>query len=233
MKMTKKLISYTFFILTSSFFLDAYANNESNPKKQRLVTNKSAVLIDDHAYISLSARWPHASIYVCWENPESASDFERNQVQSAISNTWGYYSKLNFKGWKKCHENSLGIRIRISDEGSHVKALGKALDGKKDGMVLNFTYNNWNQSCQSRKQSCNISIAVHEFGHALGFAHEHNRYDTPGECLEKPQGSNGDTILTPWDKFSVMNYCNPQYNNNGKLSEFDIEGLQKAYGERY
>jgi hypothetical protein len=79
------------------------------------------------------------------------------------------------------------------------------------------------------RESCIRSIAVHEFGHAIGFAHEQNRNDTPGECAEKPQGPNGDVMLTPWDLHSVMNYCNPVYNNNGVLSDDDIISVNKIY----
>jgi hypothetical protein len=104
------------------------------------------------------------------------------------------------------------------------------LDGAPDGMVLNFTYNNWSPSCKTMRTRCNKSIAVHEFGHALGFAHEQNRPDTPGECAELPQGQSGDTVLTPWDLSSVMNYCNPVYNNDGDLSAWDITALQAVYG---
>ena len=80
-------------------------------------------------------------------------------------------------------------------------------------------------------QKCVTSIGVHEFGHAIGFAHEQNRPDTPGECTEAPQGGNGDVMLKPWDIHSVMNYCNPVYNNDGKLSDYDVVSVQKAYGK--
>ena len=77
------------------------------------------------------------------------------------------------------------------------------------------------------------SIAVHEFGHALGFAHEQNRPDTPGECSAKHgQGQKKEKALTPYDPKSVMNYCNPDWNNNGELSQLDIKAAQKMYGQR-
>jgi hypothetical protein len=98
-----------------------------------------------------------------------------------------------------------------------------------DGIVLNFTFQNWSTDCQSTKESCIRAIAVHEFGHALGFAHEQNRPDTPSWCNDV-EGQNGDTLVGSWDLDSVMNYCNPNWNGNGHLSMRDIAGLQKFYG---
>jgi hypothetical protein len=100
-------------------------------------------------------------------------------------------------------------------------------------MVLNFTFENWNTSCKGKRDYCIYAIAVHEFGHAIGFAHEQNRPDTVGDCAQLKQGTSGDTMhLTPWDLHSVMNYCNPQYNNDGKLSPFDIKAVRYVYGAR-
>ncbi len=65
-------------------------------------------------------------------------------------------------------------------------------------------------------------ITRHEFGHALGFAHEHLRSDTPGTCHDAPIGTDGDTTVGVWNLDSVMNYCNPEWAGFGSLSDTDI-----------
>lgn len=147
-----------------------------------------------------------------------------------------------------CEPFEKSIRIRIADEGARVLQLGQCLKKNCDstlknplpvrgGMVLNFTFGNWNRGCASKteREQCIRSIAVHEFGHALGLAHEHNRpehnkYNVAGECTKKRQGTNGDLPLTSYDPHSVMNYCNKNYNNLGLLSKCDQITICKIYG---
>jgi Astacin (Peptidase family M12A) len=200
------------------------------------ITKAEEKAITDKAYPLLLAKWPFNSVSVCWENPDPENQMERGWVQDAVFASWRDHSALQFPGWERCASNNLGVRILIKDTGPYAKYLGKYLNGEKEGVVLNFTFHTWGQSCNADKEhrrSCIESIAVHEFGHAIGFAHEQNRPDTPGECTERPQGQSGDDIsITPWDPHSVMNYCNSVYNNNGILSEFDVKAVQYIYGPR-
>lgn len=176
------------------------------------------------------SKWQTLPIPVCWENPGADDAPYRLITRQAVEQTWERHSKVRFVGWAACKDDSPGIRIRIADEGPHVKALGRYLNQRPQGMVLNFTFANWSQSCQQTREFCVYAVAAHEFGHALGFAHEQNRADAPPQCKLDSQGTTGDYNVTKYDPVSIMNYCNPQWNGDGGLSALDIEAVQKFYG---
>lgn len=183
------------------------------------------------------------SIGVCWENPAPENEVGRQIVREAIASSWEANSALVFLGegadreWIKCpsyvsRSSFDGIRIRIRDEISGVRTqdLGAAMRGLRSGMVLNFTFLRWQPRCQppGGYEAWIKDLAVHEFGHALGFTHEQNRTDTPVWCND-PSGTNPDTYLTFWDAESEMNYCS--CDQDAQLSSLDIEALQTLYGK--
>jgi len=210
---------------------DFHSNVVSKAKAAEAPIKSSNPHVIPYAAIIAAAKWPLTNIPVCWENPDARFTEGMTWTRDAVVQTWEKHSKLKFSGWSKCAEVNNGIRIRIADSGPHVKSLGRFLDRVKDGMVLNFTFANWSQSCQSQVEFCIRAIAVHEFGHAVALTHEQNRPDAPGECKLLAQGSNPDTLLTPYDPQSVMNYCNKNWNNDGFLSALDIAAIQDVYGK--
>ena len=193
-------------------------------------TNASAQ--KNGAYFDPDSKWETNNsgvtyIPVCWENAGVYST-ETQWVKSAIESTWESVANISFQGWGSCVSNGRGIHILIKDNRSN-SHVGNYLNGRYGGMELNFTFRNFGQSCQSNKENCIKAIAVHEFGHALGLNHEQNRPDSV--CHDEPSSSGG-LAITPYDKDSVMNYCNPRWNNDGKLSYYDILGIQKIYGKK-
>lgn len=171
---------------------------------------------------------PDGQISVCWENSESKYTREMEWVRNAVTETWQTYGNLSFRGWGSCSSGARGIRIRIDDSNPLVKVLGRQLDGMPNGMILNFDFQSWGTSCASRKESCIREQAVHEFGHAIGLAHEHNT-SGPEVCRAESQGKSGDWPLTIYDSDSIMNYCRKSNAGDWKLTDSDINGVKTIY----
>ncbi len=184
---------------------------------------------EDALFVASSTVWPSPTIPVCWVNPGPQDAEAMEWTRDAVASTWEAVSQVRFVGWGTCTGSKNGVRIKIADAGPYsYVGTGSKWSGEHS-MLLNHTFANWSPVCQGQREYCIRVIAVHEFGHALGFDHEQNRPDSPSWCGEDAHGS-GDTVIGPWDLDSVMNYCNPAWSGDGTLSEIDVQGVQQIYG---
>ena len=172
------------------------------------------------------------TLRVCWQasslpTGDPALAMLRATVQRAVESTWQRNSRVSFTGWQLCTGGEQ-VSIVVTSGNSNTEPF----IGPHKFTYLNIT------ACgpdPTNRADCLYKTAVHEFGHVLGFVHEQTRTDTPSSCTQRDTWDwvitiAGGTYFGAWDLGSVMNYCNPIWNNDGRLSRTDIAGLQAAYG---
>lgn len=193
------------------------------------------------------ALWPNGRVPVCWEigpatdgsgdaRPARAHpDFARLSavIRDVVDEGWGRAANVFFENWGDCPSNA-----PASNRG--MVAIHWEPIGERTSTGFNATQ--WTRMRLNPDRLADEAdfraTVLHEFGHALGFEHEMDRRDWPEQPLPACQssriaGTNAEVNFnrTPPDALSIMgySYCSSSL---GRLSPWDIVGLQTAYGRK-
>jgi hypothetical protein len=188
-------------------------------------------------YLANAQTWASNGNYIpiCWHNADGSGLFpEREIAQNAVDRTWGANSDLQLDWRGTCPTtDEQGRFLMFGITQSTTENMGITPDL---GMA-NFSWPSSNYPGPRIWFKTDVSLgrleylAVHEFGHALGFRHEQERPESEAaDCRGTDSGVQSGVALTPYDSDSIMNYCNSSGNSAGGITQYDKDGIAKVYG---
>lgn len=208
---------------------------------------------DASLYANRSTLWLNAGtgrvdINVCWENPgnapgstASARATWRDARRRAVEESWGRMGRVNFYGWDGTDPVNNPTSCTSNAPGLHVVICNLPTDSRCPALPASqsipggYPANNGVNNAVRLNPDHYPAIAVHEFGHTLGFYHEEERTDAPnissGSCAKQSWPNSNPALYGAYDQTGIMSYCQPP-TDAPWLSPNDVASYQRFYGRR-
>jgi len=210
----------------------------------------------------LGKTWPGGSVSVCFDSQDGNNSALLSQARKLLADSWSSAANISFTGWGSCNylatttaRSFVAVHFAAGTNGVTsvrgrvaAKPVATALCGPfvSTCFTPGVTHVTLISDDPDRFQQQFRYEVIHEFGHALAFAHEQERPDnwtvanTPIFC-NQTQGTikalpGGTTETTFFDVASIMDYCTTEPLVGGpfrtSLSAGDIQGVRKVYGRK-
>jgi hypothetical protein len=195
------------------------------------------------SHIWNGARWRDRApgpIAVCWVNPNDVTAQVRDAVQTLVVDEFHGKTAVRFTGFGACTSADTSrtmIRARFetarTTNTSHpggqswVGPVARPLPNEASATLWFGAPSDWNRA--EWLKNATLSAALHEFGHAIGLLHEHERSDATG-CDAYPPPVSNDNLsvkIGPFDPDSIMNYC--RRDRRPSLSAGDVAGIEVLF----
>ena len=197
-------------------------------EQQENPDNKMKSLVP-RGYYAQDRLWEEDDISLCFQPsvkidevlvPSDATDEDRQFVRKVVTETWQKVSSMSFSGWNVCDDEIYDVYIWLDSRYPIGHTYGWGENNKGHHMEL-----------ITGTKSHSVYTILHEFGHILGFIHEHARPNTLCPKYED-KVTKGFTTFGAHDFSSVMhNRCGElKPHLSDELSPIDIDTVIDMYG---